>query len=232
MSSLVRNKDDSWSIPASKVEDVIKSKGFILDMKKLREQEEKRKSNRTIGQVASSHSMNAALTGNKPDQLVQSWFSFDDHIKKLEEQIHENYCVIYDAFMEIEGLEKKIDEVKAEKQTYDTSTYKASIKPYKRADYDHPTAEETKWELAAAETIREHELKYHPAWVNASLNHDYKAAKQPSYSFESSSSHIGFIKYIICEDCKRAEILKSKGDWRKEKYSRYHLDIFRAPGAS
>lgn len=183
----------------------VKKDGWVFDPKKFREEEEKRKKARTAQQIASSHLLETALTGNKN---IQYWTSYDNHIEKLEEEIDACYATINSSLEEIDELKKEIEEIKKEKENFDTSTYEPSAHPKWRENYDNPTEEELAWEKNAANAIKEHELEYHKEWVGAFYEpengpHGRMNTSQPSYEYVSSSSRIGYIKYARCLLCQK-----------------------------
>lgn len=153
-----------------------------------------------------NHLIDRLLTGHKKDQRIQYWSSFEDHKKKIAEEIHSNENLIEELKNDNVELFEEYSTVCLEEKEFNSNNYKPSYSfnenfYNKNKDFCDNVLEHIKY----------HELAFHKKLIgsfydNRTLKRNVKA---PSYIFESSGSNPLEIKYIRCEQCYR-DFLKGK----------------------
>ena len=158
----------------------------------------------------STHRLNKAITGSKVDQRVQYWKSFDDHIKRLMDEIQAERDEITECQENIHNLEAAVKDVMAQRAAFSEDSYKPSY-TFTESYYN----EHKDFCDKALKHIKAHELQWHrdlPGhfYCSESAFRPTSNAPIPHYEFLGAGSDPLRVKYIMCMDCYRDAMMKAR----------------------
>jgi len=145
-----------------------------------------------------------ALSGSNPENLVNYWKSYADHIKKYDEAIKEQKAsILYDLEV-LKNLEAARQEVIDQKDKFDSSEFEIKSWPLKGTTYSDK----------CHDLIKAHMLKHHfDYFLNRKIENDTNISSVNRYQrfpqFELLCNSEGKFKYIRCVECYKKSILNN-----------------------
>lgn len=201
-----------------KVSDVAKTFNIDKVYKKINSIRDKR----IVEDLTSNLRLFSSLSGDKPEQLVQYWKSYEDHIKRIDEKIEDYKADILYELEVIKNLEKSKKEIIKQKKYFDSKNFEPFTWPMKGC-------EDKELDKKCHDLIKSHELKYHFGWLLHLNNKDYTErynSEQPTY--ELLCDHNGNFKYIRCCNCYK-KMIKSENELFRVDYR--DMNIYEEPGS-
>ena len=176
-----------------------KGKFFDIPSKSL---ERDRTVEDTVGKYGSL-TFGAALGGTKPEQLVQYWKSYKDHIEKYDEKI-EDYkaSILYDLEV-LKNLIKARSNVVEQAKKFDSKKLEPHYWPMKGS-------ENKELSKRCHDAVKAHEIEHHLDYLLKEEDFnvdDIKKAPISKPSYELLCDSNGKPKYIRCETCYKKFIL-------------------------
>lgn len=156
----------------------------------------------TVGRYGSL-AFGAALGGTKPEQLVQYWRSYEDHIEKYDEKI-EDYkaSILYDLEV-LKNLIKARSNVVEQAKKFDSKKLEPRYWPMKGS-------EDKELSKRCHDAVKAHEIEHHLDYLlkDEDLNvDDIKKANPLKPSYELLCDSNGKPKYLRCEACYKKYLL-------------------------
>lgn len=191
------------------------SKTFPLpDFRKERDLRRKKHEERTVENTVGKYGITTlehALSGEKPEYLVQYWTSYEDHIKRYEEKIEDYKAEILYNIEVLKNLIKAREDVIKQAEDFKKEEFEPYTWPMKGCD-------DKELDKKCHDAIKAHEIKFHMDYVlertMPSLGVLERKSKYPHYEMICDCN--GKLKYIRCTACYKDYILNEDGLFSRE----------------
>ena len=183
---------------------------FWKERQLRRKKYEERTVENTVGKYGSA-TLEHALSGEKPEYLVQYWTSYEDHIKKYEEKIEDYKAeILYDIEV-LKNLIKAREDIIKQAEDFKKEEFEPYTWPMKGSD-------DKELDKKCHDAIKAHEIKFHMDYIiertMPSLGVRERASKHPRYEMICDSN--GKLKYIRCTTCYKEYILNENSLFSRE----------------
>ena len=183
---------------------------FWKERQLRRKKYEERTVENTVGKYGSA-TLEHALSGEKPEYLVQYWTSYEDHIKKYEEKIEDYKAeILYDIEV-LKNLIKAREDIIKQAEDFKKEEFEPYTWPMKGSN-------DKELDKKCHDTIKAHEIKFHMDYIiertMPSLGVRERASKHPRYEMICDSN--GKLKYIRCITCYKEYILNENSLFSRE----------------
>lgn len=196
---------------------------FWKERELRRKKHEERTVEDTVGKYGSA-SLEHALTGEKPEYLVQYWSSYEDHIRRYEEKIEDYKAEILYNIEVLKNLIKAREDIIKQAEDFKKEEFEPYTWPMKGSD-------DKELDKKCHDAVKAHEIKFHMDCIldktMPSLGYEEKKKiKYPHY--EMICDHNGKFKYIRCTTCYKKYLL-GENDLFSREYN--DMVIGHEPGA-
>lgn len=186
----------------------------LPDFRKERELRRKKYEERTVENTVGKYgsaTLEHALSGDKPEYLVQYWTSYEDHIKKYEEKIEDYKAeILYDIEV-LKNLIKAREDIIKQAEDFKKEEFEPYTWPMKGSN-------DKELDKKCHDAIKAHEIKFHMDYIiertMPNLGIRERTSKHPRYEMICDSN--GKPKYIRCITCYKEYILNENGLFSRE----------------